>query len=187
MQAKTKNRLSVLAIVALFTLPVVVAMLMTSGWFDYEPGETKNKGVFISPPIKLSAHSDQQWVESLLDHWTLLYRHPAVCADSCQQKKIEMHKIRLSLGHRAKKVHLLVLSDGHTSADVNSDSLTEEVDISDNIPMQTVFQDLSSQSLGQGYGMYVVAPEGYLMLGFGQDNSPSDIIKDSKLLVKRKE
>ena len=186
MQAKTKNRLTIIFTVVLFTSPVVVAYLLSSGLINYHPVETKNNGHFVSPLVKVSDYAEADWVTDLQDHWTLVRRVPEVCANQCQSLENDLHKYRLSLGHRAEKLNLLLIADGFISEMPDLYPHIKKVSIADNQPLRDVFNQLSEVSLQAGQGMYVVAPEGFLMMAFTPDNTSTDIIRDLSLLVKRK-
>ena len=54
MQAKTKNRITIIVTVLLFTSPVVVAYLLSSGLIEYQPESKKNNGHFVSPLVKMA-------------------------------------------------------------------------------------------------------------------------------------
>jgi len=43
---------------------------------------------------------------------------------------------------------------------------------------------LSSQSLGNNTGLYLLAPEGFLMMSYAKDFKPQDVIKDLGLLLR---
>lgn len=186
MQAKTKNKITIILTVLFFTAPVVVAYLMSSGLIDYHPEETKNKGHFVSPLVKLADYSDAQWVNDLNGHWTLIRRLPEICANQCQQLENDLHKYRLSLGHRSEKLNLILIADGFESELPDQFPHIKKVSITDNNALKGVFKQLSEVSLQAGEGMYVVAPEGFLMMAFTPENTSTDIIKDLSLLVKRK-
>lgn len=186
MQAKTKNRMTILFTVLLFTAPVVVAYLLSSGLIDYQPDSTKNNGHFVSPLVKISDYTDANWASGLNDHWTLIHRVPEVCANQCQTLENDLNKYRKSLGHRSEKLNLMLIADGFNSEMPDQFPHIKKVSIADNKALRTVFEQLSEVSLQGGEGMYVVAPEGYLMLAFTAENSSTEIIRDLALLVKRK-
>ncbi len=186
MQTKTKNRLTIIATVLLFTSPVVVAYLLSSGLIDFHPDDTKNNGHFVSPLVKVADYSDADWVAGLNGHWTLIHRIPEVCAQQCQSLELDLHKYRLTLGHRADKLNLILLADGFNSESPDHYPLVKKVAIGDNQALGSVFDQLSAQSLQGGHGMYVVAPEGFLMMAFTPKNTSTEIIRDLSLLVKRK-
>jgi len=185
MQARTQNKLSIIGLFLLFFLPVVIAVVMNSRWVDYKPESTKNKGTLVEPPVLVSEFSQAPWVEDLEGVWTLVYRHVGLCEAACIKTMQDMHKIRLTMGHKSEKLRLLVLADGLDNAaevpvDVSFNTVGEE------LTLRQELSRLSDVSLGQGQGMYIVAPEGYLMMSYAPENTPSDMIKDLKLLLKRK-
>jgi len=186
MQAKTKNRLTIIFTAVLFVAHVVVAYIISSGLIDYEPGETKNNGHFVSPLVKMSDHTDAEWAKQLAGRWTLIRRTPDACGAQCQSLETDLHKYRLSLGHRMEKMHLMLIAEGFMSDMPDPYPHIQKVALAGNAQLATVFDDLSKVSLQDGHGLYVVAPEGYLMMAFTPENTSSEIIKDLSLLVKRK-
>lgn len=186
MQAKTKNRITIIFTVLLFAGPVVVAYLLSSGAIDYQPEDTKNNGRFISPLVKVADHAQGPWVDGLNGHWTLIRRVPGSCENNCAQQQDELQRYRLSLGHRSEKLNLMLISDQPVDTFEDPFPQVQKVSIADFEGFQQVLGHLSAESLGEGHGLYVVAPEGFMMMMFTAENSSSEIIKDLSLLVKRK-
>lgn len=186
MQAKTKNKITIVLTVLLFTSPVVVAYLLSSGLINYHPDSTKNNGHFVSPLVKVADHTQAKWVDELMGHWTLIRRVPAVCMAQCQTYEDELNRYRLSLGHRAEKLNLMLMADGFQSETPDVFPYINKVTLANEPSLQQVFDQLSKVSLLNGHGMYVVAPEGFLMMAFTPENSTTDVIRDLNLLVKRK-
>ena len=186
MQAQTKNKVSLIALFLLFFLPVAIAIVMNSSWVNYKPKSTKNKGMLVQPPVRLADFAKADWIDGLDGVWTLMYRHAGICDAVCVKQMDDMHRIRLTMGHKVDKLRLLVLADGledadSVPADISFNTLSQEQD-----KLVQELNRLSSESLGQGRGMYIVAPEGYLMMSYVPENTPPDMIKDLKLLLKRK-
>lgn len=186
MELKNKNRLTILVVFLLFAVPVVVAYLLGSGLVDFEPDSTKNKGVFISPPIKLADYTEADWVDTLPEHWTLIYRTAKVCDETCLAWEDKLHRFNLTLAQNADKLELMVLANDFELRQQDPYNHIKKVATRGHQSLNAMLDELSKQSLGNGEGLYVVAPEGYLMMAFTPDNEPQDIIKDLKLLVKRK-
>ncbi len=186
MRTKTKNRLTIIITILLFTSPVVVAYLLSSGVIDYQPEKTKNNGHFISPLVKVANYSDAPWVADLDGHWTLIRRVPQSCSTQCQTIENDLHKYRLSLGHRAEKLNLMLMANGFDTEMPDPFPHIKKVSIADNVGLSKVFEQLSEVSLKQGHGMYVVSPEGFMMMSFTPENTSTEIIRDLSLLVKRK-
>lgn len=186
MQTKTKNRMTIILTVLFFTAPVVVAYVLSSGLIDFKPQEKKNNGHFVSPLVKIEDHTDQEWAKDFNDHWTLVRRVPEICVNQCIELENDLHKYRLSLGHRAEKLNLMLMADGYNSEMPDPFTHIKKVSIGDEQQLKDVFTQLSEVSLGEGHGLYVVAPEGFLMLAFTPENTSTQIIRDLSLLVKRK-
>lgn len=186
MQAKTKNRLTIILTVLFFTAPVVIAYVLSSGLIDYQPEVKKNNGHFVSPLVKLTDYTDANWAKELKGHWTLIRRVPGACASQCVDFENDLHKYRLSMGHRAEKLNLMLIADGFDSEMMDPFTHIKKVAIGKNKGLQKTFEELSEVSLQNGDGMYVVAPEGYLMMAFTPENTSTEIIRDLSLLIKRK-
>lgn len=186
MQLKNKNRLTLLTVFLLFAVPIVVAYILGSGLVDYEPGATKNHGVFISPPVKPSEYTDADWTKSLYDQWTLIYRTNQICTRDCFEWEDKLHRFNLTLAQRADKLSLVLLAPEFDIREQDPYTHIKKIATKNEPALNALFDQLSEQSYGEGEGLYVVAPEGYIMMAFTADNKPSEVIKDLKLLVKRK-
>lgn len=186
MQTKTKNRLTIVLTILFFTAPVVVAYVLSSGLISFQPEHKKNNGHFVSPLVKLADYTDKDWVKALDGNWTLIRRVPGTCAEQCIELEDELHRYRLSLGHRAEKLNLLLIADAFSADRQDPYVHVKKVSTQDNAAIQAVFDQLSDVSLKQGEGLYVVAPEGFLMMAFTPENTSTQIIRDLSLLVKRK-
>jgi len=186
MQAKTKNRITIILTVLLFTLPVVAAYVLSSGLIDFKPDSTKNNGRFISPLVKVSDHTQHPWADDLMGTWTLVRRVPGSCDESCLELENDLHKYRLSLGHRAEKLALLLLADDFVATADDPFEHVQKIATAKQTKLNQMFDQLSAKSLQNGHGLYVVAPEGYLMMAFTPENTSTEIIRDLSLLVKRK-
>lgn len=182
MQAKSKNKFSLIALALLFLAPVIVAIVMNSNLIDYSPESFKNNGDFIQPPIKIT-HNEQ--LKSYEEFWTVVYNHTEQCSDDCLKMLDTLYRIRLTKGHKMKQVKLLVLHpedsiidipEQYTSIEVQTYSRTDE--------LNTTLKQLSKTSFNNKNGLYLLAPEGYLMMSYPLDFEPRDVIKDLGLLLR---
>lgn len=182
MQAKTKNKLSIIALVLLFVAPVIVAIVMNSSLIKYSPDSFKNKGDFIQPPIKIT---DKESLKSFEKYWTVVYQHSGACEESCLKMLDTLYRIRLTKGHKMKKVKLLVLtSDGKSTEIPSQYNSIESQSYTNSDTLNTILSELSPQSLGNKKGLYLLAPEGFLMMSYGKDFVPEDVIDDLGLLLR---
>jgi hypothetical protein len=122
MTPRNKNRLILLAVVALFATPLTMAFLLNvAGW---HPGKTRNSGTLIEPARDVRATavtlsdgkalvwSDPQW------HWTLLALPAARCAAACRERLDEILRMRLTLGRNAERLRIVYLGVELPAADV---------------------------------------------------------------------
>ena len=179
MQAKTKNKLSIIAISLLFITPVIVAIVLTTSGYK---GSTKNFGDLIIPPIKIT---DKKSLKPFEEYWTVVYQHSGSCQDDCMKMLDTLYRIRLTKGHKMKKVKLLVLYP-HTDDIIipNQYNSIEKQSYKLSDKLSTLLTELSPQSLGKGKGLYILAPEGFLMMSYTHDFEPRDVIKDLGLLLR---
>lgn len=182
MHANTKNKISIIALVLLFIAPVIVAIVMNSNLMKFSPDSFKNNGTFIQPPIKIT---NDQTLKSFEEYWTVVYQHSGNCAAECQKMLDTLYRIRLTKGHKMKKVKLLVLypqgsdikiPEQYTSIETQSYQINDDLD--------KVLTSLSEQSLGNNKGLYLLAPEGFLMMYYAKDFVPEDVIDDLGLLLR---
>jgi hypothetical protein len=182
MHQQTKNKLAIVSLALLFITPVIVAIILNSTWIDYSPKSFKNKGDFIRPPIKIT---DTDNLKSYEDFWTVVYAHTGDCKDECKKMLEILYRIRLTKGHKMKQVKLLVLHpqnntlkipEQFTSIEQQAYAIKGELDLS--------LKKLSKESFGNGNGLYLLAPEGFLMMSYPQDFKPQDVIKDLGLLLR---
>jgi hypothetical protein len=182
MHAKTKNKLSLIAIVLLFIAPVIVAIVMNSSMMKYSPESFKNKGDFIQPPIKIT---DKESLKSFEEYWTVVYQHSGNCDDNCKKMLDTMYRIRLTNGHKMKKVKLLVLyPEGSTIEVPEQYNSIETQSYKTSDALNNILVSLSDKSLGNNLGLYLLAPEGFLMMSYAKDFEPEYVIDDLGLLLR---
>jgi len=182
MQVQSKNKLSIIALVVLFLAPVIVAIVMNSSMIEYSPESFKNNGDFIQPPIKIT---DKESLKSFEEFWTVVYSHTGQCNEDCLKMLDTLYRIRLTKGHKMKQVKLLVLHPANNKLEVPKQYTSiEQQAYLETDKLNSVLANLSEQSLGNGNGLYLLAPEGFLMMSYPKDFTPQDVIKDLGLLLR---
>lgn len=119
MNKQTQSRLTLIAVVALFAIPLIAAFVVrSSGW---RPSQTKNTGTLVEPPRDITqatatltdgtpfAWKDPQY------RWTLLLLPSADCAAKCIERIDEAVRMRLTLGRNAERLRIVYI--GPTQAD----------------------------------------------------------------------
>lgn len=113
MNPRTRNRIGLLLIIALFLAPLVAAYVLHA--LDWRPGGTRNYGTLIEPPQDLSgarfvladgqplAWKDEDW------SWTVFALAGPGCAQKCLARLDELRRARLTLNQNAYRVRVVVL------------------------------------------------------------------------------
>jgi hypothetical protein len=182
MQAQTKNKLSMIFLALLFLTPVIVAIVLNSRLVHFSPDSFKNHGNFIQPPIKIT---DKESLKPYEEFWTVVYQHSGDCDTVCLAMLDSLYRIRLTKGHKMKKVKLLVLYPENVSIEIPPQLASiEKQSYAQTDELAAVLKKLSPQSLGADKGLYLLAPEGFLMMSYPPDYEPRDVIKDLGLLLR---
>jgi hypothetical protein len=182
MLAQTKNKLSLLAIILLFLAPVIVAIVMNSNLINYHPSSMKNRGEFISPPINVTEIDN---LKPYQDFWTIVYHHTGECLEECKNMLDLIYRVRLTKGHKMEKIKLLVLHPETQKPDIPAQySSIETQSYQNNSEFSKTLAELSKTSLTNNTGLYILAPEGFIMMSYPKDFSPQDVIKDLGLLLR---
>jgi len=184
------NRKIILLVFAMFTLPVVTAVLLNSRWVDWAPGGTKNFGEFVSPVVPLpegpwtAANGDIISRESLLERWQLVHVRTQACDETCMEDLYWLRQTRQAQDRHVPEVGLLLIST------VALDP-TQRARIAE---LSNVFQIIDGQQaadLVQTFPTaesaplrFIVDPLGNIMMRYAGDADPNDIRKDlSRLLT----
>ncbi|SRR5579883_141676 len=112
MQTRTRRRLQLLGVAALFAAPILVGVaLVLAGWM---PG-TKSYGLPILPqrdltsvPVQTADGARFEWRDRTFD-WTLAALPGPDCAERCTHALDMIHRARITLNQNADKVRLLYL------------------------------------------------------------------------------
>ena len=110
-----KNKLTLIALIALFFTPVLVAVVLNSEWVDWRASPEKAHGELIDPvsPLGQFSHLDAGGTprepSDLLDRWQLVLIAGQTCDDACLETAGLMHNIRLAQDRHQNEVGLMIL------------------------------------------------------------------------------
>lgn len=118
MNKRTKSRLTLLAVFALFAIPLIAAFVVrSSGW---HPSETRNSGTLVEPPRDLKDvvtpmrdNSRFAWKDAQY-HWTLVMLPGATCATKCIERIDEALRMRITLGRNADRLRVVYIGPNQT-------------------------------------------------------------------------
>ena len=109
-------RLTFLAVVAAFILPILIAWLMTSGLLPWIPRARVNYGTLIEPPVDLKpaaaaeANTSSQF-DQPFGQWTLAVIPSTPCEQTCRQTLDHMRRIRLAINDPSDRLHVAAVVD----------------------------------------------------------------------------
>jgi hypothetical protein len=114
-------RVSLVVIAALFVLPLAAAWLMYSGVIDFEPGDTRNLGELVEPPVPVDldglvpADPARDPTRELPRHWAIVHVVPADCGPDCEATVTALRQVYVAAGRNQSRLRILLL-DGPTDA-----------------------------------------------------------------------
>lgn len=181
------------ALIAVFAAPVVAT------WFyfffpQYLPETRSNRGEILSPPVSLPGGMALTTPDgtpfdpsSLRGAWTLVYLAVGVCEQACIDHLIHIRQIRLGLGEGRKLVErLLLIADPSAplSQILEGDAFAGMgVALTDGGGFAALLGALGSGPEGLGR-IYLLDPQGRLVMRYAPDAPPRDTLKDLERLLK---
>lgn len=176
---KSVTKYYILLLLALmFAAPGIAAYV-----FYHHPawlGVTKvNKGNLLTPALALDVFDKG-------DKWRLVFLSPNSCEQTCLQQLDILARIRLALGRKLYQVdEWLLLADQTASISEKSVAILKKQDV--HFALLTSAQMASLVNLPPEASIFIVNPEGYLILSYRAAVNPDDVYKDLKLLLNTSE
>jgi len=184
------NKTTVIAILALFLAPIVIAVLLNSQWLDWRPDSTRNYGELLEPAVRLpefelsTASGETATRETLAGRWQLLHYQPSGCNEACLEALYWLRQIRLGQDRHQPEIALMLITPG----EVEDRALEQIRDLAEDY---RVFDSDSGSALAPALpdpGLepisYIVDPEGHIILRYPQDADFNGMRKDlSRLLT----
>jgi hypothetical protein len=178
-----RNRMLLLVLVVLFVLPIAAAWLINRG--GLVPAPTRQHGELLQPPLDLrevvplrADGSAYEWnPEARL--WRIVATPPAQCDAACETLAADLDKVWRLFGRNADRVEILWA--GEWPAGVRApDTL---------VPMQAntaLRARLPGNDALAGTPVYVIDPNGFLVLRYPPGFDPAGLRSDVARLVKLK-
>ncbi|MEE2767332.1 MAG: hypothetical protein VX679_07305 [Pseudomonadota bacterium] len=111
----TKGGRTLLALLAVFALPLLLAWVFTMGPLDWRPVKSVNHGVLLEPPLQLKSYGVMDaagaalTVKAVARDWFLVVLHGTVCAEPCQGLLRIAERIQIAVGRDTRRVTLALL------------------------------------------------------------------------------
>ena len=183
---RPRTRTLLLVTFLIFMLPVAAAWLLNVYAPGWRPFGTVNHGILVQPVRELNAaglhHFDGRPLDAdfLAGRWTLVHVARGDCTRGCQQALQRSSQVRQALGDDRNRVQLLLVLP--RSPGVNSPQLPAGVQLaaaSDDWLARFSFAEPPPDT-----GVYLVDPQGYLMMRYPADVDRRGMLSDLQRLLK---
>jgi cytochrome oxidase Cu insertion factor (SCO1/SenC/PrrC family) len=177
-------RIKLLLLFALFSSPIIASYVT---YYFFTPGNTVNYGELMpvtplaDPPLQ-TADSKPAKLSDLRGKWIMLTVDGGACDQACGQKLYNMRQVRTAQGKFMDRVDRVMLID---DADpLNAERAKEYADMHFMRAQNSeVLRQLPTQTLQRDH-IYLIDPQGNLMLRYPRDPDPRKMIKDfGRLLI----
>jgi cytochrome oxidase Cu insertion factor (SCO1/SenC/PrrC family) len=176
-------RLKLLAIMALFALPIVASLI---AYYFVRPEATANYGELLVPPAQittaqfLGAGGGTFRFEELRGRWVLIASDSGACPESCTAKLTLMRQVRLMLGRNATRVaRVFVADDIRPLAPQALAPFEGTVAITPPPGMVLPLAPVNDRA-----HLYLADPRGNVMMRFPANAEPRRMLKDLERLLK---
>lgn len=181
---RRRNRLWLLAIVAVFLLPILAALVINRS--GQRPAPTRQHGELLQPPQDLGAvtprlvgGADYPW-NPQARLWRIVVTPPAACDVACASLAADLDLVWRLLGHNADRVHVLWAGSWPSTAGTPATLHLLQ-------PDPRLHAALPRNDAGAaGPPVYVIDPNGFVILRYPPGFDPAGLRSDLARLVKLK-
>jgi cytochrome oxidase Cu insertion factor (SCO1/SenC/PrrC family) len=190
-----RGRRSVLALAALFLVPLVAAFWLYYGTPGWRPRGAANQGELVDPAVPLpvlefAAPDGRRIAGDLLrDRWTLLFIGPSRCDARCRDALYLTRQTRLALNKDADRVRRVFLATGTCCPDARL--LTAHPDLIVATPTESQLEALrrlipalDSAPVTDAGRIYIVDPLGNLMMSYAAAAPDKALLDDLERLLR---
>lgn len=178
---RNRNRSLLILIVVIFLGSALLAgALRISGW---RPEGTRNHGELLQPPgdlrevtLRLQGGGDYPW-DPDARIWRMVVAPPAGCAQACVELSGELNLVWRLFGRRADSVHTLWIGDA-------PEGITRNRSLHAIQPDPSVRAALPQVDDAAGVPVYVIDPNGFVILRYAPGFDPGDLRSDMSRLLR---
>lgn len=188
------SRTVLLLIMALFTLPLVIAWMMHTGTIRFTPDHTRSLGQLVIPTVPVDwsdvIATGSSPSKQLFDgFWVILYELPASCTRHCLELAAELRQVHIASGLHRNRIKIALLL-----APKQAESLNDELLViypgfhlvsHPSRGFAAALRHASSERFSSNDGpvIFLVDPLGNIMMTYNRKDSPSMLSKDLKRLL----
>ena len=183
------SRLVVIVLFVMFFVPFLTAWFLA--YHDWKPSGTTNHGSLIEPVRSVTSDGlvgseEGAFADDFFrGKWTLVFVGSPSCDEDCKSALHTIRQVRLALGKDMSRVQrLYVLTEVKQDEDhtLLASHPGLQVATADRAWLKTF--SLGAQEAAPQQRIFVVDPQGYLMMHYAVTAEPEGILKDLKRLLK---
>jgi len=188
-QQQRSGRRQLLLIASIFFVPIAAAVWLyfSSGW---RPSVGVQHGELVDPPRPLPALALSQLdgsraaADLLRGQWFLVHVVAGHCTDRCLAVLADLRQLRLALDKDAGRVRRVLLHDG-TCCDAAFPALEADLLVlAAEGPEGAAFLGHFPPAADGAFGIYIVDPQGNLMMSYPATGSQRGLLKDLERLLR---
>jgi cytochrome oxidase Cu insertion factor (SCO1/SenC/PrrC family) len=170
-------------IIAIFAAPVIASYL---AYFFAHPRPTAQHGELLLPPQQASDAAFARpggaafSFKDLRGRWVLVAMDSAACDKPCLEKLIAMRQVRLALGRNASRVERVFVVEDGRATDPNEMAAFPGMDVVEASPGAA----LSPKARGDDAHVYLVDPNGNVMMRWRAADDPKGMLRDLERLLR---
>lgn len=171
-----------------FFLPILAAWLLNIFAPDWRPFGTLNHGTLVQPVRQLSTarlkHVDGSPLDSgyLAGRWTIVHLLDGDCRQGCMQALTRSRQVQQALGDDMQRVQLLLVVQ--PAVDAATANMPPAVTLATADGDWLAELSLDRAPAGHNLRIYLVDPQGYLMMRYDQDVDRRGLLADLERLLK---
>lgn len=183
-----KGQLVLAALFTVFFLPIFLAWALNVELPHWLPFGKTNHGQLIEPAERFEVSTltgvDGEPIDDALlkGKWTLVYIEPSECLAECDQAVYRMRQSRYAMGKDMERVQRLVVAFRPLAKEAAEKLLAYDPSLTV-VAAGAEWIQRPRPAMGRAE-IYIVDPQGYLMMWYGPDDDPAGLIKDLKRLLR---
>jgi hypothetical protein len=173
-----KKRLTLLAVMSVFIIPLMLAGTLYAN-LDWRPAGTTNSGQIIAKPLSELAGS----VVTASGKWTLLMPLPEHCDLNCQADLFKLRQVREALGKYTERIDYAVLEPESGKTPLSSELLAEHAQMTI-YSSQALWNEIDGSGFADRGDVLLIDPLGNLVMRYDEGFVARGLYKDLKRVLK---
>ncbi len=193
-EKRNSNRKLLLVVLFLFVLPALASFALY--FTEWRPSSGVNHGELIAPARAIEDRAMQTIDDKVVKFselqrkWTMVYFDSAECLETCMSQLYFMRQTHASQGKNYDRIQRLFILTDTNSVNQLKSKLTDYSDMmvwkADSVAIAKLMQDfgVDAQLSEHKRGIYLLDPQGNLMMRYAPGAQPAGVRKDLERLLK---